>query len=411
MFRPKKVAMLIETSQERGRGLIRGIIHYSRLFGSWDFYITPNDVVQVLPSRGQWEGDGIIARVKTKKLAADIIARGLPTILLSHRDDQVFTPSEMRHYPNICMANDRFGAMAADYCLSKGFKQFAFFCRLLPASWSQERKTGFFRVLRENGIDDFHLFPGPDEKTVSKDSTVIRWLHALPKPIAILASNDLQAMGLMELCAMAGVSVPEDIAVLGIDNDELLCESASPPLSSISCATEQAGFQAAALLDKMMEQHEKNDFVAKTVLIEPIMVVERRSTETDYFPDPLVGAAFDFIKRNVQNAINVGDVVRHVKKSRKNLEIRFKTVTGETLHDAILRLKLQQVKRFLLESNMSLAQIAVSCGFSNVSYMGSVFKKANGSSPDQWRKQYRSDYQENTEFVFQNASQSRNSKK
>jgi len=281
-----RVALLVETSRGYGRSMLRGIVRYARLHGPWQFYVTPGDFEQALPKMEQWGGTGIIARIETTKVARAVLESGLPTIAL---DISQNVPMEILAGARLSeIASDSLGAakVAAEHLLSLGLKNFAYVGEPHRV-WSQNRQEGFSNRLNQEGFTPF-IYEPPSKKRErlweKEQPYLSEWIAELPKPVGILACNDDRGRQVLEACQAAQVIVPLEAAVVGVDNDELLCELSTPPLSSIALNAEAGGFRAAALLDKMMNVH---DHKPEQLIVEPLYVVQRRSTESSspsYYP-------------------------------------------------------------------------------------------------------------------------------
>ncbi|MDO5552365.1 MAG: substrate-binding domain-containing protein [Planctomycetia bacterium] len=285
--------------------------------------------------------------------------------------------------------------MSADFFLKKGVSRFGYFTPMPDLIWSQEREKGFRARLCEEGVPEdaiFSLYARLNRGGIEFNRSFRKMLKNLPKPISVLAASDQDGQKLIECCSSQYIKVPEEVSVLGIDNDDLLCVSSTPPLSSISIDAEGAGFRAAGILDRMMNDPYDPELKPGIIPLEPIMIHERQSTNMDHFSDPMVVEIFDYLRANTNSAINVSDVVRAIRKSRRVVETRFKAATGETVHDAILRLKLDAVKRFLTDTSMPLQQVAEESGFSDDSYLGQIFRKKFGMTMDSYRRRYRKEY-------------------
>lgn len=209
------------------------------------------------------------------------------------------------------------------------------------------------------------------------------WIAELPKPVAIFAAMDARGRQVIDACLTAGVGIPHEAAILAVDNDALICESTTPPLSSIALDTERMGYEAARLLDESMRQPKTQRI---TRLFAPLTVVTRRSTEATHINDPQVARALEFIWLNAQNPIGVPEIVQHVGISRRLLEMRFKKILQTTIQNELQRTRLRCVKRLLVETNHSIAIIAESCGFTSISYLSKVFRGAFGVTMTAYRR-------------------------
>lgn len=384
-----RVALLVETSRGYGRSMLHGIVRYARLHGPWQFYVTPGDFEQALPEMEQWGGTGIIARIETKKVAQAIVASGLPTIAL---DISQNLPMEiLSNAPMSEIASDSYGAAvaAAEHLLESGFRTFAYVGEA-SRKWSQYREEGFRKRLAEEGIEPF-VYEQPKLKrnqTWEREQPHLSdWIASLPKPIGIMACNDDRGRQVLDACSEAGIIVPLEVAVVGVDNDELLCDLASPPLSSVALNAEVGGFRAAALLDKMMSGQVTEKV---RLIVEPLYVVQRRSTEPSAVDDPDVAAALHFIQTHAAKPINIEDIVSQLNVSRRMFEIRFRKLVGRTPHQELRRARLLRAQRLLLESDLSIAEISLAAGFCSSAHLGNVFQKDLKMTPAQYRRKHRS---------------------
>ena len=383
-----KVALLIETARGFGRGLLRGIARYARLHGPWGFYVTPGDFEQALPAMEQWGGTGIIARIETPKVAETILATGLPTVALDLSDEQSAPGSPLSGLSEI--ASDSRGAarMAAGHLLERGFRDYAF-VGIAGRVWSRRREESFCAGINAAGRQ-VHVYQPPrrrrDREWGREQTIMAGWLRELPKPIGLMACNDDRGREVLEACRAAGVRVPEEVAVVGVDNDSLLCELSDPPLSSVALNTERGGYEVAALLDKLMRGRVRTP---RRIMVEPLYVVTRRSTDVVALDDREVASALRWIGQSADRPIQVDDVVRHVGHSRRALEIRFRQAVGRSIHAEIQRVHLERAKRLLRETDLPMPKVAEASGFASPSYFGVVFRRGLGMTPARYRTHVR----------------------
>lgn len=384
-----KVALLVETSLGYGRAFLRGVVRYARLHGPWAFYITPGDLRQVLPKMEEWGGTGIIARIETPQAAKAILDSGLPVIALDLNQKQLAPDNPLSRLPEVSPDSQMAGRMAADHLLQRGFRQFAFVGAWGDPPWSTRREEGFGQRLDEAGLP-LHVFPlpsGPQNRRWGREQAILGdWLRQLPKPLGVLACDDDRGRQVLEACRAASLQVPEDVAVLGVDNDELLCELSDPPLSSVSLNAEQAGYEAAAMLDHLMAGGTCEE---RRILVEPTHVVARRSTDVLAMDDREVARALRFIHDNSVRPIGVADVVRHVHCSRRTLELRFHQTLGRSVNHEIQQSRLERAKRLLAETNLPVARVAIAAGFSSSNYLIRLFHRRVGLSPTAYRDRLR----------------------
>ena len=383
MSRVFKVALLVETARGYGREVLRGIVRYARLHGPWSFYVTPGDFGQALPKMQEWGGTGIIARIETPQMAKAILASGLPVIAMDLSAAQLADPDFLSRVSQLLSDSEGAGRLAADHLQDKGFRNYGF-VGIAGKIWSERRQKSFCDHLASQG-HCVHVYPlmARQKPVWSREQAALtRWLADLPKPVGIMACNDDRGREVLEACRAAKVQVPEEVAVIGVDNDELLCEVSDPPLSSVTLGAERAGFEAAALLEQFMARHRRKP---EKIVARALGVVARRSTGVMLHEDQEVAAVLRYIDDNVGRSVRVHDVVNFLGDARRTLEIRFKRVRGRTIHAEIRRARLDRAKRLLLETDLSLPTIAKASGFGSPSYVTVVFKKEIGASPMKYR--------------------------
>ena len=292
-----RVALLIETSRGYGRAMLRGIMRFARLHGPWSFYVTPGDFEQALPKMSQWGGAGIIARVENVQVAKAILAANVPTILVGVEGRIIAKVPRLARLCEISSDSEGAARLAAEHLLARGFQNFAY-VGLWDRGWSERRESAFCTAIETAGFEPI-LYPVPKASKQRswefEQTNLAEWITNLPKPVGIMACNDDRGRGVLEACRMAGVRVPEEVAVVGVDDDELFCELADPPLSSVALNAEHGGYRAAHLLDQLIRQKIK---APQKLIVEPTHVVTRRSTEVQATGDQQVASALSFIHRN-----------------------------------------------------------------------------------------------------------------
>jgi LacI family transcriptional regulator len=379
----KKVALVIENSRTFGRDLIRGIVRYSRLHGPWMFY--RQDLFYVAqegePSRldplRQWEPQGIISR--DPKNLEELERWGIPLFVAVAMEP----PSARRN--NVVTNDDAIGRMAAEHLLERGFRNFAY-CGFDNIYWSYRRADGFIARIAKAGIKTI-LYKQPKSRRnrlwFREKPILAEWLKGLPKPIGIMACNDDRGQHIAEACAYAKIEVPYEVAVIGVDNDEQVCEIAYPSLSSVALDVEKAGFSMSELLDKMMTGKKMEP---QTVVVQPNRVVMRQSTNVVAVQDKLVSHALNFIHQNAQRLIQVEDVVKDLNVSRSNLHEKFMKTLGRTVYDEIKRVRIDIICQMLIETDLSISDIALSLGYDNTNHIARYFRLKMGMSPLEYRK-------------------------
>lgn len=379
-----RVALLLETSREVGRGILRGILRYERIHGPWGLYVMPGDLEQAWPAVRAWGGTGIIARIPTQRIAKSILSSRLPTIAVDLWKDQLKPSNPLSRLSELYVDSYAVGRMAAEHLLERKLPHYAYVREIYNVMWSQRREQAFCERLLQAGFS-CHIYTQPPPSTRKwgyEQKRLGKWLQKLPTPVGLLASMDIRGRQVVEACLEFGLRVPEDIAIIGVDNDELLCELSDPPMSSVALDTERGGYEAAVLLDQMMSGRSKKP---KKILIEPTRVVTRKSTDTLLLADEHVIQAVRFIQNNATRLIQVNDVIDHVGLSRRSLEVRFRRAMGRSIFDMIKHVRLEKVKTLLLDTKLPLHQIADACGYQGPSYLGKVFHREFGVTPKQFR--------------------------
>jgi LacI family transcriptional regulator len=381
----RKVVLLIESSRAYGRGLLRGIGAYVRAHQSWSIYVQPHGLDEPPPKWiRKWKGDGILARITTRQTAELLRATKIPMIDLrgSVADSGI---------PLVGLDSCAAARLAFEHLRERGFRHLAF-CGVRPDEYRflDQRAEEFEHLAHQSGCKFTRFVPrlsaGNAPTWDSEQRQLVQWLIQLPKPIGIMACHDDRGHELLNACRDARIAVPVEVAVVGVDNDEVLCDLSEPPLTSIHSNTEEIGYRAASLLDEMMAG---NLTLTGTTLVEPLGVVLRRSTDVIAVEDRIAAAAMQFIRENATNGINVKDVVQHALLSRSALERRFRKAFGRSPSDEITRIKLDRVKHLLAATDYPLPRVADLAGFEHSEHMGALFRRKTGHTPGEYRKAQR----------------------
>jgi LacI family transcriptional regulator len=375
----RKVALLIETSNRYGRDLLYGVRDWTTGGERWAIRFSEQARLAPLPTwlRG-WEGDGIIARVDSPPIALALRRTGLPVVDVSAERDR-------SEFPRVSVDNGAVARLAAEHLLAKGFRNFAYFgdAHFL---WARQRGVEFRRAITASGhgCEVFNLRGGaaPRPGSDAEIRAMADWLAEQPRPLAVFACYDGRARQVLEACQLRGWAVPDEIAVLGVDNDELLCDLCAPPLSSVQPNARHTGYEAAAMLSRMMGGEQPR---RQTRYVAPVRVVERQSTESVAVNDQQVATALRFIREHAGDGINVSDVLRAVPMSRTLLERKFKAVLGHSPHRQIVQQRIERAKHLLTESELAIAVVAELSGFNDASYLSVSFRRETGESPYAFR--------------------------
>ncbi len=373
------VALLIETSNAYARGVLQGVMAYINEHDPWSIHLPEQERGAPPPSWfARWHGDGIIARIETKEIAKALTKTDLPTVDVSAAR---YVPS----IPWVETDDEAIAESAARHLMDRGFRHFGF-CGEPRFNWSKWRLEHFVRIIRRYGQNcDVYETPKSTKRRTSplgEDRRLIDWVQKLPRPIGVMACYDIKAQQLLDACREIDVAVPEEVAVVGVDNDELLCKLSTPPLSSVIPDTRRTGYKAAALLDRMMAGEQISPEAHR---IEPLGIATRQSTDTLAIDDTDIAAAVRYIREHACEGINVNDVLKTVPLTRRTLESRFQKILDRTPHEEIIRVKMERVKQLLIETDLKLPKIADRAGFLHVEYMSAAFKKHTGQPPREFR--------------------------
>lgn len=363
--------------------MVRGIAQYHRTHQSWVAFLDDEARAEKDPAwlrSKQWQG--VISRHTTPALVKACAELRLPLVDLND------TPP-FPGVPKIRPDNVTMGHMGAEHFIERGHRSFAF-CGFKNHGWSCERRDGFIDALRLAGhrCEVFDVeYPGDltpfwDTKQTAE---LARWLQQLPCPTAVMACNDLRALQVIGAAQAANLRVPEEISVLGVNNDTIRCELSHPPLSSVANDGFQTGYQAAELLAHMMAGGKPTSFERR---IEPRQVVVRPSTDMLAIDDKNVVAALGHIRENACRGLTVNELLRHASASRSQLERKFRRLLGRTPQAEIRRMQVAKVRQLLLETDFPLKRIAELTGFEHVEYMCVVYKRLNGEAPGAFRRRH-----------------------
>ncbi len=373
-----QIALLVETTRSYGRNILRGIADYARIHGPWLFYLPPEGM-HGLPDKSEWSGDGIIVQPhQDQSFIAALQKSKLPFVSLSG-------PPNNGSFPTVLADQESLVQTALNHLRERGFTEFAYCGYPGEVVWPPTGRL-FVEHVEKSG-HKCHVYQAgysASERTL-RLADLAKWLHSLPKPIGLLAGSDSRAREVLDACRLDDLHVPDEIAVLGVNDDELICELANPPLSSVVQNTRRIGFEAAALLDHMLSgTREKRDIV-----VPPLGVKARQSTDLLAIEDKEIAKAVRYIRENACNGIRVQDVLDNVALSRRAFEMRFRDAIGRPPHEEIRRVQIERVKELLLNSDYKLERIAEMTGFSTAQYLAGLFHRVSGMTPGSWRRSAR----------------------
>ncbi|WP_218932007.1 AraC family transcriptional regulator [Adhaeretor mobilis] len=380
------VALLIETSREYARGLLRGVARYHQEHGPWSIYFEPHGLNDPAPTwLKNWQGDGILGRIQDRHMADAIIESGIPAVDLRgvHPDLE---------FPFIGVDNRPVSELAFDHLQDCGLRHFAFCGTPRGENPNQDRRCDYFVDHVEQAGFQCQVFldeqkPGSSMSWERQQERIAKWLVKLPKPVGIMTCHDDRGHQVLDACRRAELRIPDEVAVLGVDNDVYLCKLATPQLSSIDVNPSRIGYEAAALLARIMDG--ESPPTEPVLLGPPRGVAARQSTDMLSVEDEEVAIAIRYIREHAIEGIKVSEVVRRAKKSPSTLERRIKRLLGRTIKAEITRVKLVRAKRLLSETELPIAKIAIRSGFSEPKYFCDVFRKNEDMTATAYRNKFR----------------------
>ena len=386
MRRVPHVAVLIETSRAYGRGLLEGVARYNQEHGFWSMFFEPHGLDDPLPKwLSAWKGDGVLVRINDRRMARAVRAADVPAVDLRGRVPHLGLPF-------IGVDNFAVARLAFEHLRDRGFRDFGFCGVARGHYFPMDKRREFFRQLAERAGFPCRVFEprGGWRRALAweeEQDQLAAWLERLPRPVGVMACNDDRGRQVLDACRRAGVLVPDEVAVVSVDNDTVLCNMADPPMTSIDVNAERIGYEAAALLDRLMRRPAAR---ARAVSVEvpPRAVVARQSSDVLAVTDGHVAAALRFIRQHACDGIRVPDVLRHVGLSRSVLDPRFKAALGRTAKAEILRVQLERARQLLVDSRLPLEEVAARCGFSSAKYLGDVFFRTSHVRPGAYRQSH-----------------------
>ncbi|HYG78421.1 MAG TPA: XylR family transcriptional regulator [Planctomycetota bacterium] len=373
----RRVALYMDIQSSYDHGIARGVIRFAKERGTWRLFGHGFTLAEIKDLR-RWSGDGIISRIRTAEQAQALVAIHLPIVDVA---------GAVRHPRIFHVTNDDYqtGCLGGSHLRAAGFRHFAF-AGVPGDPWARDRYEGFCSALSRPPAE-VPVF----EQTLAWwekpgiPAALKKWLAGLFTPVGIMACNDTVGVKLTSACHALGLSVPQHVAVLGVDNEDVLCELSNPSLTSIPCDTDRVGYEAARALDEIIEGRSRG--AAERVRVPPLPLVARASTDTVAIEDERVAQALRFIRGNSDLSINVSDVLRVIPMCRRALEIRFRKAVGCTIHDEIRRTRIEHACRLLASTDLPVAKVAIASGFSSHQRFHTVFREQMKMLPLAYREQ------------------------
>lgn len=373
------VAVCVNLDKSYGIGVLRGIKRWIRTHNVWHVFTRNGNPVIHASELVNWSGDGVIAQFGDAHVIEVLRSRKIPLVNVSNRVSGFALPSV--HSDDIMV-----GKIVAEHFLDRGLEHLGF-VGYEGFNYAVERLMGYADRCAEANRTVHRCPDPPGWEDYEKTGPVIeQWLREVPKPLGVFAANDMRARHVMFAAQRLGLRVPEDVAVVGVDNDDLQSQLADVPLSSVELATETIGYRAAQILSQLMS----GEWVSHApTLVPPIGVITRQSSDVLASRDPIVAKALEFIQQNSGRELPVTDVVTYTGISRRSLEVRFKKIVGRTLQDEIWRTHIDRAKALLIETELPMPDIARQSGFPNASRLSSVFRRETNTTPTKYRRLYR----------------------
>jgi LacI family transcriptional regulator len=382
------IGLLIESSRASGRALLCGIAKWAHHYGPWSFYWEPGGLEKGWPNLKTLNVDGLILRDVDK--LDELADLKIPAVVIGH------SKTEVPNLVNVVTDSSAIGQIGAEHLLNCGFKHFAYcgYGSARPSSlmresftWSDFRRESFERRIRKAGFEvaAYTLLSASAEAWQDERHKIADWLQSLPKPIGLMACNDDCGRQVIEACKLAQLSVPDEVGVLGTDNDEVVCGLSDPSMSSVAINFERAGYETALVLHRALSGKKK---APSKIIVTATHVVSRRSTDFMAVSDAYVSKALQFVRDHARENILVTDISRAAGLSRRSLEIKFRREMECSIHDYVRRVRTEQIVRLLIETDLPVGQIAESLGFSDIQHFARYFRASKEISPLAYRRAY-----------------------
>ncbi|MCK9343405.1 MAG: DNA-binding transcriptional regulator [Massilibacteroides sp.] len=382
-----RLIFLADFTESYAAKLVRGILKYTQDKEPWVIcrmppsYKQDNGIEAVVKWALRWGANAIIGQFNPDDNVDLFKKNGIVAIAQDYK-------SRFTQIPNITAEYNRMGYMAAELLAQKGFHNFAFY-GYEDVIWSLEREEGFRGYLEEHGLtdhySDYQRQP-LDNLWFYESKPLEKWIHSLPKPVAMLACDDTRANKIIEVCHLIGIKVPEELAIIGVDNDELMCSLSFPSLTSISMAIEKGGYATAQLIEELVHNKEAT---THDILVEPLGIVERQSTDIFATSNETIHKLLIYIHQHLSNPLSVEELVKQVPMSRRLLEKKFRQETGHSIYSYILDLRINRLSQLLISTNDPVSELTWQVGLTESKNLSRQFRKRKGMTPSEFRKTYK----------------------
>ena len=372
-----KVLLLIDYSSEFDRKLLRGLVRYSKENGPWLFYRLPSDYGTMDGEEGilkwvqRWKADAVIGKWDCSKIEL-LKELDIPIVLQNYHHRSIT-------YSNLTGDYKGTGRLAARFFIKKMFHNFAYF-GIKGVVWSDERGEGYSEEIRKMKGNLFKF--ESDKQGDELRAEVSLWLRKLPKPLALFCCDDAHALFISETCKINNIHIPQEIALLGVDNDDLMCNISDPPISSIELEIERGGYTLGKLIHHHIKKSIKKTF---NIVINPVRIEQRQSTERYNTGDHYVLKALKYIEEHYNSELTVDSLLTDIPVSRRNLEMRFKKELNMSIYQYVLEYRCNRLADLLLTTDLPLMHLAFEVGFKDYNNTSRIFKKYKGCSPSEYR--------------------------
>ncbi|MDF1744220.1 MAG: substrate-binding domain-containing protein [Gimesia sp.] len=375
----QRIALLIDTSVTFSSLVIRGVAQYAHEQPAWQILLQPRGVRDHTSVPRHWDVDGVITRVTHRTQAAALQRLGIPVINVSRS----VVPNS--HFPQVRIDERETATLAATHLLERGFRSLAYYSVPNQPNYEDQMGPSFEEVAVRWGGTCSNFKQWRRQKTSSNVTLaeLESWLHSLPKPVGILAWDAEHGHFLCEACASAGLQIPEEVAIVCGEDDELFCKISYPPLSAVDCGPERVGYESAALLARCLAGKK----VETTPLhISPVSVLSRHSTDVLAMDDRELAQALEYLRQHAYGTLQISDLLRQVPLSRRALELRFRKTLGRSPAAELRRLRVNKAKELLTNTNWAMPKIAAASGFSQTEIMNRIFRRELQQTPTQYRR-------------------------
>lgn len=366
----RRILVAVTAEHVVGRRILEGIADYTNNHKRWQNFLELSGLGAPIQER---RIDGMIIASELLHLPKFQYQHDIPTIRVTGASDMDGTPA-------VTVDNHAVGRMGANYLVNLGLKQLAFVPWQGP--FSDHRAEGFSQICQTRNLE----YTVIDPKQANDPDQLRQAIEALPDPCGIMVATDRKALEVSRICRLIGRRIPEQVALLGVDDETEICRLVDPPLTSIDHGPRRIGYEAARLLDQWVSTGRPPE---RSLVVQPIRVVARQSTDLLAIDNPDVVIAIRFIRSHFDHEIKVKDVLKHVAMSRRSLEMHFRAALGRSIHEEILRVRIERARQLLATSDQSMAQLASECGFALASQFSFVFKRETGEAPSAYRSRHR----------------------